>query len=261
MAIAIIVLLATGAAAAPWVAPYDPLAIVAEPLAVPSWSHLLGADRVGRDVLSRLLHGARLSVGGAAAALGVIAGIGMILGALAGYYGRLLDTAIMRLVDAVLAIPGLLLALAIAGLLQPGLVSVIAALSAVWWARYARVTRALVLSYRERDFVLAARALGARDRHVFRQHLLPHIVSPILALAAQEFGTLILAVASLSFLGLGLQPPAPEWGAMISEARSVFLIAPHVLLAPGLAITLAVLAFNLIGESVAGRLSRTHEQR
>lgn len=254
-AAALIALFLAGALGAPWLTAYDPFSIVAAPLEGPSWAHPLGTDRVGRDVLTRVLHGARLSLGGSAAALAVIASIGVLLGALAGYYGRLLDMLLMRVVDAILAIPSLVLALAIAGVLRPGLLAVIVAVTAVWWARYARVTRALVLSHRERQFVEAARAAGAGDRRILRVHLLPHVLAPILALAAQEFGALILAVASLSFLGLGLQPPAPEWGTMINDAKSVFLVAPHVLLAPGLAVTLAVLAFNVAGEQISALLA------
>ncbi|MFN2444345.1 MAG: ABC transporter permease [Vicinamibacterales bacterium] len=251
---AILVVVAVAAACAPWLAPYEPSDIVSRSLAAPSADHLLGTDRLGRDLLSRVLHGARLSLGGAALALACIVALGLTLGSIAGFYGRSLDTVIMRVVDAVLAIPTLVLAMAIAGLFPAGLLTVVAALTAVWWARYARVTRALVLSWRERQFVEAARALGAGDLHIMVRHVLPHILAPIFALSALEFGTLILGVSGLSFLGLGAQPPSPEWGTMINDAKSVFLVAPHALLAPALAITVVVLAFNVAGEHLGQSL-------
>lgn len=248
---AVVLLLAAAAAlAAPWIAPYDPTAVVAASLAPPSVDHPFGTDRLGRDLLSRVLHGARLSLGGAGLALAGIMLVGLTLGAVAGLYGRLIDAVIMRSVDAVLAVPTLVLAMAIAGMLPPGLLTVVLALTAVWWARYARVTRALVLTWRERQFVEAARALGAGNAHILRRHLLPHILAPLLALSAVEFGTLILGVSALSFLGLGAQPPTAEWGAMISDAKAIFLVAPHALLVPALTVTTVVLAFNVVGEQI-----------
>lgn len=254
-ALGVIAVLAAAAVCAPWLSPYDPVAIVTQSLASPSWQHPFGADRLGRDLLSRVLYGARLSLGGAVLALALTATIGLVLGSLAGYYGRALDTAIMRVVDAVLAIPSLILAMAIAGLLPPGLLTVVIALTLVWWARYARVTRVLVLTCRERPFVEAARALGAGDRHIVVHHVLPQILAPILTLSALELGSLILAVSGLSFLGLGAQPPTPEWGTMINDAKGVFLVAPHALLAPGLAASFTVLAFNLAGEYMGDALT------
>lgn len=250
-------LIAIVAACAPWIVPHDPLAIVGASLEPPSWQHPFGTDRLGRDVFSRVLAGARLSLGVALLALVLIAGVGLVLGAVAGVAGRVLDTLIMRAVDAVLAIPGLVLAMAIAGLFPPGLLTVVIALTLVWWARYARLTRALVLGCRERQFVEASQALGASRRHIFTRHMLPHILPPILALSSLELGSLLLAVAGLSFLGLGAQPPTPEWGTMINDAKSVFLIAPHALLAPGLAVSVTVLLFNVAGEALGDALTGT----
>ncbi len=256
LSLAVMLLVGLAAAGASWVAPYDPSDIVSSSLAPPSADHLLGTDRLGRDLLSRVLHGARLSVGGAGLALVCIMALGLTLGSIAGFYGQWFDIVIMRVVDAVLAIPTLVLAMAIAGLFPPGLLTVVTALTAVWWARYARVTRALVLSWRDRQCVEAARALGAGDLHILIRHLAPHILAPILALSALEFGTLILSVSALSFLGLGAQPPSPEWGTMINDAKTVFLVAPHTFLAPAVAVTLVVLALNVAGESLGHSLGQ-----
>jgi peptide/nickel transport system permease protein len=176
--------------------------------------------------------------------------IGVAIGTVAGYYGGLIDAALMRVVDVLLALPSLLLALAIAGMLGPGITSVIIALVTVWWASYARIVRGLVLAMRDRDFVDAARALGARDSHIIFRHVLPNVLPSIAVLATLEMGDLILAVAGLGFLGVGVQTPIAEWGPMVNEGRSFLLTAPQLMLYPGIAISLAVIGFNLLGDGL-----------
>ncbi len=235
---------------APVIAPHDPAAVDPDHrLEGPTSTFPLGTDHLGRCLLSRLLHGARWSLGMAAVASLVILVIGTSVGGVAGYYRGPLDAVLMRVVDVLLAFPSLIPAMAIAGVLGPGLAHVLVAIVAVWWAGYARLVRGLVLSVRERPFVDAARALGARDGGILRRHILPNVLPPVLVLASVETGTLILAMASLSFLGLGAQPPTPEWGAMLNDGRGFLLTAPQLMIYPGLAISLAVVGFNLVGEA------------
>lgn len=239
------------AAAAPWIAPYDPNAIdPVNRLVGPTWDHPLGTDVLGRDLLSRLLVGARWSLGAATLVTVSVVAIGVLVGTLSGYYGGAVDAVAMRVVDALLAFPALLLTLAIVGMIGPGLGSVLTGLIAVAWADYARIARGSVLALREREYVLAARALGARDRRVLARHVMPNIVSPVVVLATLEMGQLILALAGLSFLGLGAQPPDPEWGAMLNDGRLYFLTAPQLMILPGIAISLAVLGLNLLGDGL-----------
>lgn len=248
---------AIGALGAPLLAPADPTMIVAAPLQGPGWPHLLGTDGLGRDMLSRLLFGARLTLGFGLLAAGVVTTLGVVVGVCAGYFGGLLDTVLMRAVDVVLAFPGLLAALAVAGLLRPSLGAVFLGLVSVWWAGYARIVRGLVLSLRERPFIEAAVALGAGHTRLFFSHLLPHVVPAAVVLATLDVGALILAFAGLSFLGLGAQPPTPEWGAMLNEGRNYFLSAPRLMLVPGIALSLLVLAFNLLGDGLRDALDPT----
>jgi peptide/nickel transport system permease protein len=243
------------AAAGPALAPHDPLEVTTDRLQGISGSHLLGTDGLGRDLFSRLLHGARLSLGAAGLAAAAVTAIGLLVGLVAGYFGGLVDKALMRLVDIVLAIPGLVLALAVAGLFaRPTLAAVMLALIAVWWAPYARIVRGLVLTVRERGFVQAARSLGASDGRVLARHIVPNVVSPVLVLATLDVGQLLLAISGLTFLGVGAPPPTPEWGGMLNEGRVYFLSNPHVVLVPGLAISLAVLGFNLLGDAMRDAL-------
>lgn len=236
----------------PWLAPHDPIAGVDPSIRLrgPSSDHLLGTDALGRDLLSRVLVGARWSLGAAAFVTLCVGSVGVVMGTVAGYYGGLVDSVVMRVVDALLALPALLLALAIAGTLGPGLGSILTGLVVVGWADYARIVRSSVLAVREREFVAAARAAGASDVRLFRSHVLPAIVSPVVVLATLEMGKLVLALAALSFLGLGAQPPTPEWGAMLNEGRLYFLTEPQLMIYPGLAISLAVLGFNLLGDGL-----------
>ena len=247
----IVVGVALIAIAAPFIAPDDPTRVDAlRRLSPPSAETLLGTDNLGRDILSRLIWGARLSLGTAGLAAALILTIGVGLGMVAGFYGGLLDDLLMRIVDVLLAFPALILALAIAGVLGPSITSVMIGIVAVAWADYARVMRGQVLSARERQYVEAARATGVRNTRILARHLLPNVLPPILVLASLEMGGLILAISGLSFLGLGAQPPTPEWGAMLNDGRSFIAAAPQLMIYPGLAISIVVVGFNLLGDGL-----------
>lgn len=247
----IVLVFVSGAVAAPLLAGYDPLAVdLSNIFAPPGTEHLLGTDNLGRDVFSRLVYGSRLSLGIAAIAAAVVMTLGVVIGLLAGLRGRWIDGLAMRLVDGLLAFPHLILALAIAGTLGAGLLSVILGLTAVWWASYARLVRGIVLQIREQPFVEAARATGVSQVMIGLRHVLPNVIPPVIVLLTIETGSLILAVSSLSFLGLGAQPPTPEWGAMINDGRAFLFSAPQLMLVPGAAIFLVVLGFNLLGDGL-----------
>lgn len=235
---------------APAIAPYDPMEFVGERSAGPSGDHPLGTDRLGRDLLSRIVFGARISVGTALAATTLITLLGVLFGSVAGYFGGWLDAVLMRAADIILAFPTLILALVVAGLFETALLTVLLILAGVWWVPYARIVRGLVLSVREWQFVEAARALGAGHSRIVARHILPQIVPSVIVLATLEMGTLILALAGLNFLGLGVQPPTPEWGAMINDGRDHFFSAPHLILVPGVMIGITVLGSNLVGDGL-----------
>ena len=239
------------AVGAPVIARHDPTVIDAvRRLEGSSFLHPLGTDNLGRDMLSRLLYGARWSLGAVALAIVLIMSIGVTVGTVAGYYGGTVDDVLMRVVDVLLAFPSLLLAIAIVGILGPGLTSVIIGLVTVWWASYARIVRGMVLTIRQREYVVAAQSLGAGERHIILHHILPNILPPVAILATVEMGELILAFAGLGFLGLGVQPPAPEWGTMVNDGRSYIMSAPQLMIYPGLAISLVVIGFNLLGDGL-----------
>ena len=241
--------------AAPWVAPNDPLSLDLDARFLSSGrEHLLGTDQLGRDVFSRILFGARWSLGAALVVTVAVMVIGVTVGAICGYTGGALDTAAVWVIDALLAFPSLLLALAVIAVLGPGLAGVLAALVGVGWAGYARIVRSMVLSLRERDYVLASRAAGARPARILRRHLLPNIVSPIVVLASLELGQLILALAGLSFLGLGVQAPTPEWGSMVNDGRPYLFTKPELMIYPGLAISTVVLCCNILGDRLRDNL-------
>lgn len=236
---------------ASWIAPYDATRIEpAKRLAGPSRDHLLGTDVLGRDLLSRILIGARWSLGAAGLVTVSVVLIGSAVGVACGYYRGALDAVLMRVVDALLAFPTLLLALAVVGTIGPGLRGVILGLVAVAWAGYARIVRGSVLAIREREYVYAAQAGGAGDRRILLRHIVPGILSPLLVLATLEMGQLILALSGLSFLGLGARPPTPEWGSMLNDGRLYFFTAPQLMIYPGLAITITVLGLNLLGDGL-----------
>ena len=246
--IAIVVFVAL---AAPLLAPYEPNAQdVAHRLQPSSSEHLLGTDNLGRDELSRLLYGARVSLLTTIAVGAGILLIGLIVGTLSGMAGGLLDGLLMRIVDILLAFPSLLLALAVAGTLGPGLLHLALAMTAVWWVEYARLVRGLVLAVKEQPFVEAARALGASPVRIALRHVVPNIASPVIVLATLQTARLLLALASLSFLGLGVSPPTAEWGSMLSEGKDFLSDAPELMLWPGLAITITALGLNLLGDGL-----------
>lgn len=216
----------------------------------PSSDHPLGTDQLGRDVLSRLLYGARISLRISFVVVALTLGIGTTVGLVAGYAGGWVDEALMRLVDVLLAFPGILLALVIAGILGPSLTNIMIALAVVGWTQYARIIRGSVLSVKEMEFVRAAQLMGVSDARIVLRHLLPNVVTPVVVLATMDMAYVILGTAGLSFLGLGAQPPTPEWGTMLSEGRDYIDTAWWVVNFPGLAIMITVLGFNLLGDGL-----------
>lgn len=244
------------ALAAPWLAPSDPLAVdLLGALTPPDGLHLLGRDEQGADILSRLLYGARISLVVGLVTTAVSSLVGVAVGLLAGYFGGWVEQLAMRLVDVLLAFPGLLLAIALVAVLGPGLPNVVIALSALGWTGFARLVRAQVLGLKSREFVLAAQGLGAGPLRVMVFHLLPNLAGPLLVQASFAVAGAILSEASLSFLGLGVPAGTPSWGAMLSEGKHVLLDAPHVSIFPGLAIMLVVLGFNLLGDALTDRFN------
>ncbi len=236
---------------APLLTPHDPSAVNATgKLLSSSWDHPLGTDELGRDTLSRLLFGARWSLGAAFVACLIVMAIGVVVGTIAGYYGGWVDTVLMRVVDVLLAFPSLILYLAIVGTLGVGLRNVMIALVSISWVSYARVVRGLVVVLRERGYVRASRALGARDRRLMWRHILPNVVPPVVVLASLQIGGLILSLAALGFFGLGVTPPTPEWGSMINQSRLFLQTSPALMIWPGLAISLTVIGFNLVGDGL-----------
>jgi peptide/nickel transport system permease protein len=236
---------------APLLARHDPIATdVANRFAPMSLDHPMGTDNLGRDVFARILHGARLSIGMAVTATAGITLVGMVLGLIAGMYGRLVETVIMRAVDILLALPTLILALVVVGLLGQGLRNLIITIILVQWPRYARLVRGMTLKIREQDFVEAAIAVGASRARIMFRHVAPNLIGPTVVFSTIDMGSTLLAVSGLSFLGFGVGPPTPEWGAMLAEARAFLDRAPSLLAWPGMAITLMVLAFNLAGDGL-----------
>ncbi len=247
----LVVTLLTAGLLAPWIPLADPTEInLPERLLSPSLEHPLGTDHLGRDTLSRIIHGTRTTLLAAAATLLLSMTIAVTVGMLSGYYGGWPDTALMGVVDLLLAFPSLILALAVAGALGPGLLNVLLAVGAVWWVGHARIIRGITLGERQMGYVTAARAAGAGDLRIILRHIAPNILGQIVVLASLDVGWIILGVAGLSFLGLGAQPPTPEWGAMLNDARPHLQTAPHLLLLPGAAIFVAVLGFNLVGDGL-----------
>lgn len=240
---------------APWIAPYDPTAQdITRRREPPSREHPFGLDEVGRDLLSRVIYGARVSlyVGVASVSLAIIAGT--LIGAISGYAGGWVDNVVMRIMDIMLAFPSLLLAIAIVAILGPGLLNMLYAIAFVSIPVYARLVRASVLAARETDYVLAARAIGCSSARILFRHIMPNCLTPIIVQGTLGIATAILDAAGLSFLGLGAQPPTPEWGAMLGQGRGSVFTAPHVVIFPGLAIMLTVLGFNLLGDGLRDAL-------
>ena len=241
---------------APWLAPQDPARIdLAGRLLSPCATHWFGTDELGRDILSRTLYGARISLIVAVSVVSLSLGIGLVAGALAGFYGGWTDTAInIYATNAFLALPGILLAIAFVAFIGPGLINLILALSISGWVGYARLVRAQVMAAKEREYVEAARALGASDLRVLCRHILPNIVQPLVVQAAIGMAGAVLAEATLSFLGLGVPPPAASWGSMLNDGRSYLFDSPHLVVFPAIAVMLAVLSFNFIGDALGDYL-------
>jgi len=240
---------------APLLAVYDPAQQNLESdLITHSAEHPLGTDKLGRDILSRTMYGSRISllVGVTTVAISVF--VGLLVGSISGYFGGWTDQITMRAIDILLAFPGILLAIAITAVLGPGLSHVIFALCLIGWTSYARLVRGEILSLRETEFVQAAQALGCKARRVIFIHLLPNLLPPLLIQATFGMAAAIIGEGSLSFLGLGVEPPTPSWGSMLNEGRQFLLVAPHLTTYPGLAIMLTVLGLNLVGDGLQDRL-------
>mgnify|MGYP002408936886 FL=1 len=236
---------------APVIAPHDPITVnMSAKLQHPGPEYWLGTDNLGRCNLSRLIWGARASLFYAMVVLGIMLLISIPVGLIAGYAGGKVDAVIMRFIDLIMGFPSYILVLAIAGVLNPGMKNLILALSCVWWTGYARLIRGMVMQVKEKDFILAAQCGGCTRRRIIMRHIFSCILSPILVLSTLEVGSIILAIAGYSFIGLGAQPPMPEWGVMLSDSKGFMQTQPQLMLYPGLAIMLTVTSFNLLGEGL-----------
>lgn len=250
--LALEIMLAVGA---PVFARYDPIEQdYSVALQGPTHAHLFGTDDVGRDLLSRVMYGARISLSVGLIAVGIGSSIGVILGVVAGFYGGVIDTLLLRFMDVLLAFPGILLALAVVAVLGPGLYNVMIAVGFGGIPAYTRLARASTLSVRERDYVLAARAIGCPNRRIMGRYILPNVIPPVIVLATLGIAGAILTAAGLSFIGVGAQPPSPEWGAMLSLGRQYLQRAWWVTVFPGLAIMLTVLSVNMVGDALRDAL-------
>ena len=233
---------------APQIAPFDPNEVdILHQLQGPSETHILGTDLYGRDILSRIFWGGRITLVVGLISVAIAASFGIVLGLISGYYGHFLDSLIMRFIDILLSFPRILLALTIVGMLGPGLFNVMLAVGISSITGYARLVRGTVLSAKEQVYVEAARVVGCRDRRILFQHLLPNVVGPVIVLATLDVAAAILAASSLSFLGLGVQPPTAEWGYMLNEGRNYLRSAPWITFFPGMAIMVSVLSINMLG--------------
>ena len=254
--VALLVLFTVCAVFAPWLAPQDPAQLdLTGRLMGPSWAHWFGTDELGRDILSRTLFGARISLIVAVSVVGLSLAVGMVAGGLAGFYGGWTDTVVnIYVTNAFMALPGILLAIAFVAFMGPGLGNVILALAISGWVGYARLVRAQVLAVKEKEYVEAARALGASDLRIMGRHILPNILQPLIVQAAIGMAGAVLAEATLSFLGLGVPPPTASWGSMLNDARSHLFDSPHLVFFPAMAVMLCVLSFNFIGDALRDRM-------
>lgn len=240
---------------APLLAPYDPLRVdLSAAWDGPGARHLLGADELGRDILSRIIYGSRTSLEIAVVGVTIALALALLIGPPAGFYGGWVDRVLMRLVDVMLAFPSILLAIVIIAIISPGSLSTMLAVGISSVPTFARLARGSTLSLRNEEYVTAARAVGATDGHIIGAHILPNLVTPLIVQSTLRLSTMVLTAAGLSFIGLGVQPPYPEWGAMMSQARSVIREAPFGILFPGLALMLVVLGFNLLGDGLRDAL-------
>jgi peptide/nickel transport system permease protein len=235
----------------PILSPYNPVKTnLYNNILSPSWRHLFGTDNLGRDVLSRIMYGTRIDFLAGLFIVGITLVVGIVIGIVAGYWGGILDKIIVGIMDTFLSLPELILALVFVGSIGPGMFSAVLALSLVGWVRYARIVRSSVLSLREKEFVEVAKASGASDFYIIIRHILPNVIAPISTLATLHFGHAILSIAALGYLGLGAQPPMPEWGTMLNEGRVFLREAWWLSIFPGLAIMITVLSCNLISDGV-----------
>nr|WP_092070806.1 nickel transporter permease [Dendrosporobacter quercicolus]NSL48377.1 ABC transporter permease subunit [Dendrosporobacter quercicolus DSM 1736]SDM14913.1 peptide/nickel transport system permease protein [Dendrosporobacter quercicolus] len=238
----------------PWLAPHDPnLVDLSKRLQPPGAEHWFGTDQLGRDMLSRILTGGQTTVGISMAALGLAILVGVPVGLLAGYWGGRVDWALMRLVDAFMAFPEYIVAIVISGLLGAGFLNLMFAILVVKWVGYARLVRSVVLQEKSKDYLLVAKISGAGAVTTLRRHLIPHVLGPVLALATLDIGKVILLVAALSYIGLGVQPPHPEWGSMLNEGRAYFTRDAYLMIVPGLSIFVVVFVMNLLGNRLVAK--------
>lgn len=259
--VAIIFSIAFIAIFAPYLGMHNPTEVnMKNRLISPNEKHPMGTDQLGRDVLSRIVYGARVSIAATTVATIIIMILGLTIGTIAGYFGGIIDQTIMRIVDILLAFPNLILTIAIAGILGPSLMNLIIAMTATGWVGYSRIVRGSVLSVKEKEFIEAARAMGCSNSYIITRHVIPNMISPVIVIATINMGHTILMITGLSFLGLGAQPPTPEWGAMLNDGKSYLTTAPHLMIFPGLMIMVVVLAFNFIGDALRDVLDpRTRE--
>lgn len=255
LGVIIVISLVGAALLAPLLAPHPPeqqhLAFAFSP---PSAQFPLGADHLGRDVLSRLLYGGRTTLLAASMVLLLVLLIAISIGLIAGFYGGWIDTLLMRLVDLLLAFPSLILAVAVAGMIGPSLLTIMVSLALVWWAGYARMVRGLVMACRAQEYILAAHAVGIPESQIMYHHIIRNIVGPVVVLASLDMGNIMLAIAGLNFLGLGVQPPTPEWGAMLNDAQPYLQTEPQLMLFPCFALFMAVMGCNVLGDGVRDAL-------
>lgn len=257
----ILALLVVGVAVfAPWIAPKDPLeAIMLDSLKAPCAEYPLGTDKLGRDMLSRVIYGTRTSLVMTLCLVAVIFVVGTLLGILAGYFGGIVDEIIMRIADMMISFPGLVLAIAIAGMLGPNIVNAVIAISAVSWTKYARLSRSMVLKVKKSLFIEAAVVNGTKTTRILWRHVLPNMLTTMVVTAAADIGTMMLELASLSFLGFGATAPTPEWGLMLNEGRTYMAKAPWLMISPGIAIVIVVVIFNMLGDSIRDVLDPRQE--
>ncbi len=236
---------------APYIMPYDPTKMeISQKFIKPCAEHILGTDHLGRDILSRIILGSRISLMTSVTAIFISAFIGTMLGIISGYLGGAVDTIIMRIVDVMLAFPAIVFALALSTFLGKGQTNLLIAICCVQWTRYARVARGETIMFRDSEYIQAARAIGNSKTQIIKNYVFPAVISKIVILISLDIGTIILYCASLSFLGLGAQPPSPDWGVMISEGKEYMQYAPWVAIAPGIAIAFSALAFNMLGDGL-----------
>lgn len=245
---------------APWIAPRDPYeAVMMDSLKEPGDTYMCGTDKLGRDVLSRVIYGTRTSLAMTLCLVTAIFVVGTLLGILAGYFGGIVDGVIMRIADMMISFPGLVLAIAIAGMLGPNMVNAIIAISAVSWTKYARLARSMVFKIKKSLYIEAAKVTGTKTIHILWRYVLPNMIPTMVVTAATDIGTMMLELAALSFLGVGAQAPTPEWGLMLNEGKTYIAKAPWLMVYPGIAIVIVVVIFNMLGDSLRDILDPREE--